>query len=91
MAAVRVNPNIDRHRHKICHSKLFNMKISQWLIFRLINVSTSENTALNVIVVFKLTRTTIVGLVTQLVNVMGSTWKKKKVKVVAFASGIKMN
>jgi hypothetical protein len=64
------------------------MKISQWLIFRLINVSTPENMALNMIVIFKLTRTTIVGLVTQLVDVMGSTWKKK-VKVVVLAFGKK--
>jgi hypothetical protein len=89
MVVVHVNPDIDCHRHKVSLSKLFDMKISPPLILHLINVNTLENMAFNVIVVFKLTRMTIVGLVTQLIDMMGSMWKKK-VKVVALAFGNKM-
>jgi anti-anti-sigma regulatory factor len=86
MAAVHVNPSIDHHRHhslrhKICHSKLSDMKISHLSILHLTNVNTSGNTALDVIVAFKSTRTTIVGLVMRLIDVMGSMWRRKMKKV----------
>jgi hypothetical protein len=94
MAAVHVNPSIDHHRHhslrhKICHPKLSDMKISHLSILHLTNANTSENTVLDVIVVFKSTRTTIVGLVMRLIDVMGSMWKKKlkQVKMVTLTFG----